>query len=58
MACADVIVSKGMGNYETLEHEDIICFLIFHCKCDYFAARIEVPRLSGFVLHGPYNFTQ
>ncbi|MBQ9828349.1 MAG: DUF89 family protein [Lachnospiraceae bacterium] len=55
---ADFIISKGMGNFETLEYEDLNCYFIFLCKCEYFAERFSVPRLTGMVLHGPCEFAQ
>ena len=58
MTGADVIISKGMGNFETLEYENINCYFIFLCKCDYFAVRFDVPKLTGMVLHGPCDFAQ
>ncbi|MCR4675514.1 MAG: ARMT1-like domain-containing protein [Lachnospiraceae bacterium] len=44
---ADVILSKGQGNYEGFAGEGIPAFYAFLCKCDLFVNRFEVPRLTG-----------
>ena len=44
---ADVILSKGQGNYETLCNQGFHIFYSFLCKCDLFTSRFEVPRLTG-----------
>lgn len=47
MDIADVILSKGQGNYETLSNQGFHIFYSFLCKCDLFTSRFEVPRLTG-----------
>ena len=44
---ADVILSKGQGNYESLSREGIHIFHAFLCKCDLFTKRYGVPKLTG-----------
>ena len=44
---ADVILSKGQGNYETLCNKGLHIFYSFLCKSDLFTSRFEVPRLTG-----------
>ena len=44
---ADVILSKGQGNYESLSREGIHIFHAFLCKCDLFTKRYSVPKLTG-----------
>ena len=47
---ADVILSKGQGNYETLSGLGIHIYYEFLCKCDYFMSRFRVPRLTGLFI--------
>ena len=44
---ADVILSKGQGNYESLYQQGRHIFYSFLCKCDRFTQRFRVPRLTG-----------
>ena len=44
---ADVILSKGQGNYESISREGIHIFHAFLCKCDLFTERYGVPKLTG-----------
>ena len=43
----DVILSKGQGNYETLNGRGYHIFYAFLCKCDLFMSRFSVPMLTG-----------
>ncbi len=47
---ADVILSKGQGNYETLNGQGRHIFYAFLCKCDLFTDRFQVPRLTGILI--------
>jgi len=47
---ADVIFSKGQGNYETISGCGRNIFYSFLCKCDYFSSRFHVPRLTGMLI--------
>ncbi|MBQ3079494.1 MAG: DUF89 family protein [Clostridia bacterium] len=44
---ADVCISKGQGNYESLCGCGLNLFYIFMCKCDLFADRFRVPLYGG-----------
>ena len=44
---ADVILSKGQGNYESLSGHGRHVFYAFLCKCELFTSRFEVPLLTG-----------
>jgi uncharacterized protein with ATP-grasp and redox domains len=48
---ADVIVSKGQGNFETLYGCGKNIYYIFLCKCDLFVRRFGVPQLSGIFVN-------
>ncbi len=47
---ADVILSKGQGNYETLNGQGRHIFYAFLCKCELFTSRFRVPRLTGLLV--------
>ncbi len=44
---AEVILSKGQGNYEALSGQGRHIFYSFLCKCERFTNRFGVPRLTG-----------
>lgn len=44
---ADVVLSKGQGNYESLATSGHHIFCSFLCKCDLFTERFQVPKLTG-----------
>ena len=44
---ADVLVSKGQGNYEGLSGCGLNIFYLFLCKCDAFMQRFNVPQFTG-----------
>lgn len=50
MESADVIVSKGQANFETLCPCGLNVYYLFLCKCDLFASRFGVPKLTGLML--------
>ncbi len=47
---ADVIISKGQANYETLRKCGMNVYYIFMCKCDMFAKGFNVPRYTGMLV--------
>ncbi len=47
---ADVILSKGQGNYESLSGTGRHLFYAFLCKCGLFTARFGVPRLTAMLV--------
>ena len=51
---ADVIISKGQGNFETLRKCGKNIYYIFLCKCDLFAHTFNVPKLTGMLIHEKY----
>ena len=48
---ADVIISKGQGNFETLQKCGLNVYYIFMCKCKMFADRFGVPLYSGILIN-------
>ncbi|MBQ2955039.1 MAG: DUF89 family protein [Clostridia bacterium] len=48
---ADVIISKGQANFETLRKCGLNIYYIFLCKCDMFARNFGVPRLTGMLVN-------
>lgn len=51
---ADVIISKGQGNFETLRKCGMNIYYIFLCKCDLFANTFQVPKLAGMLINEKY----
>ena len=50
---ADVIISKGQGNFETLYGCGLNIYYLFLCKCEWFSSRFGMERLKGvFVNEG------
>lgn len=47
---ADVIISKGQGNFETLCYCEKNIYYLFLCKCDMFAERFGVEKFTGMLL--------
>ena len=48
---ADVIVSKGQANFETLYKCGKNIYYIFMCKCTLFSNRFNVPRFTGMLIN-------
>lgn len=48
---ADIIISKGQGNFETLRYCGKNVYYIFMCKCRMFAEKFGVPLYSGMFLN-------
>lgn len=48
---ADIIVSKGQGNYESIQGSPKKVFYLFLCKCDLFINRFNVPKLTGMFIY-------
>ena len=42
-ASADMIISKGQGNFESLSHQGHHVFFLFKVKCPVIAAHVELP---------------
>lgn len=47
---ADLIISKGQGNFETLQYSGKNIYYLFLCKCKMFADRFGVDRLTGMFI--------
>lgn len=52
---ADVILSKGQANYETMRGCALNVFYIFLCKCELFASRFGVEKFTGMLVHDSRN---
>lgn len=48
---ADFVISKGQGNFETLQECGKNIYYLFLCKCIMFANRFQVPRFTGMLLN-------
>ena len=48
---ANVIISKGQGNFETLSYSNKNIYYLFLCKCNHFANRFGVKRHAGMMLN-------
>lgn len=51
METADVLISKGQANFETLNGCGLNVYYVFMCKCEMFAKRFNVPRFSGILVN-------
>lgn len=49
---SDIIISKGLGNLETLYGEGIPAFYAFNCKCSHIAERFSLPLWSAAFIYG------
>lgn len=47
LLAADVVISKGQGNFEALYGEGINPYYLFLCKCDLFVRRFGLRRFSS-----------
>lgn len=47
---ADIIISKGQGNFETLTGSGKNIYYLFLCKCDVFTAMLKVGKLTPVFL--------
>ena len=48
---ADLIISKGQGNFETLFGCDKNIYYIFLCKCDLFMRRFNIEKFKGVLVN-------
>ncbi len=46
---ADVMVSKGQGNFEGLSGCGLNIYYLFLCKCEAFMKRFDVPQFTGIM---------
>ena len=47
---ADVVLSKGQGNYESLSGQGRHIFYAFLCKCELFTSRFGVEPFTGMLV--------
>lgn len=47
---ADVILSKGQGNFESLQHCGLNIYYIFLCKCELFTKRFHTKLYEGMLI--------
>ena len=48
---ADVVISKGQGNFESLNGCGLNIYYLFLCKCDWFVRRFQMKRLTGILIN-------
>lgn len=48
---ADVVISKGQGNFESLNGCGLNIYYLFLCKCDWFVRRFQMKRLAGVLIN-------
>lgn len=51
MKDADVLISKGQGNFETLQGCGMNIYYMFLCKCDLFMERFGVERFASMLIN-------
>lgn len=51
LGTADVIISKGQGNFETIYGCRLNIYYLFLCKCEWFAKRFGMKRLKGVFIN-------
>lgn len=51
MEDADVLISKGQGNFETLQGCGMNIYYMFLCKCDLFMERFGVDRFASMLIN-------
>ena len=52
---ADVLISKGQGNFEGLSGCGLNVYYFFLCKCETFMKRFNVPQFTGIVTREEEN---
>ena len=48
---ADMLISKGQGNFESLHGCDLNIYYLFLCKCQWFMERFGLPQYSGVFIN-------
>ena len=48
---ADLIISKGQGNFESMQKCNLNVYYMFMCKCELFTNRFNVPRFTGKLIN-------
>lgn len=52
---ADLIISKGQGNFETLHGCGLNIYYMFLCKCDWFVKRFKLKQYEGVFINEKNN---
>ena len=48
---ADVIISKGQANFETMSDNGLPIYFLLLCKCDLFAQRFQLKKYTGVLFY-------
>lgn len=48
---ADLIISKGQGNFETLHGCGMNIYYLFLCKCEWFVSRFKLEKFKGVFIN-------
>ncbi|MBQ7103721.1 MAG: DUF89 family protein, partial [Anaerotignum sp.] len=48
---ADMLISKGQGNFESLHGCGLNIYYLFLCKCQWFMERFGLPQYSGVFIN-------
>lgn len=48
---ADVVISKGQGNFESLNGCGLNVYYLFLCKCDWIIRKFKMKRLTGILVN-------
>ena len=48
---ADVIISKGQGNFETLHGCGLNIYYLFLCKCEWFMRMFQAEKFQGMFVN-------
>ena len=48
---ADLVISKGQGNFETLNGCGLNIYYLFLCKCDWIVRKFQIKRLAGVLIN-------
>jgi len=51
MDTADILISKGQGNFESLHGCGLNIYYLFLCKCEWFMERFGLPQYSGVFIN-------
>lgn len=52
LRCADLVISKGLANYETLSGRGERTYFLFLAKCSLYVEVFDVPLYAGMVVRG------
>jgi uncharacterized protein with ATP-grasp and redox domains len=49
---SDLVISKGLANYETLSGRGENVYFLFLCKCALYVEAFDVPLYTGMIVRG------